>query len=108
MLGDLEHKIIGVLGEMFVAIWRKHIWRFLEKSCSVIWRNRARRFGEIVFGDFGAFGERIGDCHGVTYSPSTVSVNYNGEKMEANYGDQNFINQKVKNTYLCRFRDRNV
>ena len=74
----------------------------------MIWRNRARRFGEIVFGDFGAFGECIGDCHGVTYSPSTVSVNYNGEKMEANYGDQNFINQKVKNTYLCRFRDRNV
>jgi len=51
MLGDLEHKIIGVLGEMFVAIWRKHIWRFLEKSCSVIWRNRAQRFGEVMLGD---------------------------------------------------------
>ena len=59
----------------------------MEKPFSAIWRNRVRRFGEIVLDEFGVFGERIGDCYGVAYSPSTVSVNYNGEKMEANYGD---------------------
>ena len=43
MLGDLECKIVGVLGEKFLAIWRESIRRF--------WRNHVRRFGEIVFGD---------------------------------------------------------
>jgi len=32
----------------------------------------------------------------------------NGEKMETNYGDQNFIYHKVESTYLERFKDRNV
>ena len=32
----------------------------------------------------------------------------NGEKMETNCGDQNFIHCKVKNTYLECFKDRNV
>jgi len=35
-------------------------------------------------------------------------LNRNGEKMEANYGDQNFIHHKVESTYLKRFMDRNV
>ena len=32
----------------------------------------------------------------------------NGEKIETNYGDQNFIYHKVESTYLERFNDRNV
>ena len=32
----------------------------------------------------------------------------NGEKMETNYGDQNFIYHKAESTYLERFKDRNV
>ena len=40
----------------------------------------------------------------------TVSgdLNRNGENMETNYGDQNFIHHKVESTYLERFKDRNV
>ena len=34
--------------------------------------------------------------------------NRNGEIMETNYGDQNFIDYGVENTYLERFNDRNV
>ena len=42
----------------------------LEKTCSVIWRKRVRRFGENVFGDLekmclaiwrNSFGENVGD-----------------------------------------------
>ena len=61
-----------------------------------------------MLSDLGVLGERIGGRHGVAYSPITVSEAYDGGKMEKNYGDQNFINLKVKNTYLCCFRDRNV
>ena len=61
-----------------------------------------------MFGDLDVLGQRIGGRHGVTYSPITVREAYNGGKMEENYGDQNFINMKVKNTYLCCFRGRNV
>ena len=32
----------------------------------------------------------------------------NGEIMETNYGDQNFIHRGVENIYLERFKDRNV
>ena len=35
-------------------------------------------------------------------------LNRNGEIMETNYGDQNFIDYGVENTYLERFNDRNV
>ena len=35
-------------------------------------------------------------------------LNRNGEIMETNYGDQNFIHYGVENTYLERFKDRNV
>ena len=53
---------------------------FLELSCSAIWRDHARRFGEIVLGDLGVLGERIGGHHGVAYSPLTVSEAYDGGK----------------------------
>ena len=35
-------------------------------------------------------------------------LNRNGEKMETNYGDQNFIHHEVESTYLERFKDRNI
>ena len=35
-------------------------------------------------------------------------LNLNGEIMETNYGDKNFIHYGVENTYLERFKDRNV
>ena len=34
-------------------------------------------------------------------------LNRNGEIMETNYGDQNFIHHGLENTYLERFKDRN-
>ena len=51
-------KCFGDVGKTCSVIWRNRVRRFgeimigdLEKSCLVIWRNRVRRFGEIVFGD---------------------------------------------------------
>ena len=35
-------------------------------------------------------------------------LNRNGEIMETNYGDQNFIHYGVESTYLERFKDINV
>ena len=35
-------------------------------------------------------------------------LNHNGEIMETNYDDQNFIHHGVENTYLEHFKDRNV
>ena len=35
-------------------------------------------------------------------------LNRNGEIMETNYGDQNFIHHGVENTYLEHFKDRNL
>ena len=35
-------------------------------------------------------------------------LNHNGEIMETNYGNQNFIHHGVENTYLECFKDRNV
>ena len=35
-------------------------------------------------------------------------LNSNGEIMETNYGDQNFIHHGMENTYLERFNYRNV
>ena len=35
-------------------------------------------------------------------------LNHNGEIMETNYGNQNFIHHGGENTYLERFKDKNV
>ena len=35
-------------------------------------------------------------------------LNHNGEIMETNYGDQNFIHHRAENTYLEHFKDINV
>ena len=52
----------------------------LEKSCSAIWRNRARRFGEIVLGDLDVLVERIGGHRGVAYISLTVVEAYDEGK----------------------------
>ena len=103
---------------MLLADWRNilEIWRKvfgdLEKpvwrNTLVIWRN--------VFGDLE---KPIGrNTLAILYWSSLWSsvelgdrkwrLNYNGEKVDTNYGDQNFIYHKVKSTYLERFKDRNV
>ena len=43
-------------------------------------------------------------------NPVIVSgdLNHSGEKMEKNYGNQNFIHHKVESTYLRHFKDRNI
>ena len=35
-------------------------------------------------------------------------LNWSGEIMETNYGDENFIHYGVKGTYLVHFKDRNI
>ena len=35
-------------------------------------------------------------------------LNRDGEIMETNYGNQNFIHHGVENTYMEHFKDRNV
>ena len=97
-----------------LVIWRKHVRRFgenvfgdLEKTYSAIWRKHVRRkcwrFGETWSAQLWRF--CFGFHHGVAQSPTTVSgdLNRNGEKMETNYGDQNFIHHKVESTYLGAF-----
>ena len=98
------------------VIWRNHsvilektvrrLWRFGElysaKSWSVIWRNRSvilektvRRLWRSLW------------CI-VMLDDRTRRSKVNGEKMETNYGDQNFIHHKMESTYLERFKGRNV
>ena len=129
MFGDLEK----LVWQNTLAIWRNLFgeirWRFGE-TWSAIWRNL---FGKNV-GDLEKRGQRFGEtCSAKTleiwrnvvgvvmailyWSSLWISLelgdhkwrlNHNGEKMETNCGDQNFIHHKVESTYLERFRDRNV
>ena len=52
----------------------------LEKSCSVIWRNRAWRFEVFVLGDLDVLVERIGGHRGVAYISLTVVEAYDEGK----------------------------
>ena len=111
MFGDLENAYSVIFGENVLAIWRDRSAITLE-----VWRNL---FGEIVVGDleksFGDFGE---NRSAILFWSSLWSIvmlgdrmwrlKCNGEKMETNYGDQNFIYHKVESTYLERFKDRNI
>ena len=70
------------------ANWRNRARRFgeivlgdLEESCLAIWRNHARRFGVFVLGDLNVLVERIGGHRGVAYISITVVGAYDkGEK----------------------------
>jgi len=112
-------KICQRFGEIVRRFWRKPFSDFGENRLALaleIWRNL---FGEIMVDDleklFGDFGENRST---ILYWSSLWSIimlgacmwrlKGNREKMEANYGDQNFIYHKVKSTYLERFKDRNV
>jgi len=115
VFGDLEKVYLAIL---WSAIWRKRS-AILEKTVRRFWRFGEKLFGEIVVDDlektFGDFGE---NHSAILYWSSLLSIvmlgdcmwrlRSNGEKMETNYGDQNFIYHKVESTYLERFKDRNV
>ena len=73
----------------------------LEK---IDWRNCGRRFGEnrsamlywSLLWSIVVLGDRM------------WRLRSNGEKVETNCGDQNFIHHEVESTYLERFKDRNI
>ena len=80
---------------------------------------RGRRFGENCSAkNVGDLEKRGGAVMAILYWSSLRSslelgdhkwrLNRNGEKMETNYGDQNFIHHKVESTYLECFKGRNV
>ena len=91
----------------------------LEKKCSATWRKGVRRFGETrSVKTLEIWRNVVGAVMAISYWSSLWSsvelggrkwrLNRNGEKVETNYGDKNFIYHKVKSTYLERFRDRNI
>ena len=80
---------------------------------------RGRRFGETRSVKYvGDLEKLFGAVMAISYWSSLWSslelgdrkwrLNHNGEIMETNYGDQNFIHHEVESTYLERFKDRNV
>ena len=77
MLGDLE-KTYSVIWRNRLRRVRKIVFGDLEKSCSTIWRNHVRRFGEIVrqFGEI-VFGDLektlFGTVMVITYWSSSCS-----------------------------------
>ena len=91
----------------------------LEKTFLVIWRKRVRRFGETrLTKTLEIWRNVVGAVMAILYWSSLWSslelgdhkwrLNRNGEIMETNYGDKNFIHHGAENTYLERFKDRNV
>ena len=91
----------------------------LEKTCSAIWRKRVRRFGETHSAKtLEIWRNVVSAIMVILYWSSLWSsielgdrkwrLNRNGENMETNYGDQNFIHHKVESTYLGCFKDSNV
>ena len=80
-----------------------------------IWRNAVECLWRSHVGDMEKRGRAV---MAITYWSSLRSslelgnrkwrLNHNGEIMETNDGDQNFIHHGVENTYLECFKDRNV
>ena len=88
MFGDLEKRV----RRYTLAIWR-NVFGDLEK--------RVRRYTlAILYWNSLWSSVELGD--------RKWRLNRNGEKVETNYGDQNFICHKVESTYLGCFKDRNV
>ena len=94
-------------GETWQSIYGDHL---LET-----WRNMAEHLWRSHIGDMekhgGAFMEIL--CWSLLRSNLELAtakwrLNRNGEIMETNCGDQNFIHYGVENTYLEHFKDRNV
>ena len=78
-----------------------------------------RRFGETCSAKYvGDLEKHGGAVMAISYWSSLRSslelgdrnwrLNHNGEIMETNYGDQNFIHYGVESTYLECFKDRNI
>ena len=96
MFGGLE-KTCGEIrwrfgGDMFGDLEKT----YSAKSWSAIWRKRSAILYWSSLWSIVMLGDRM------------WRLRSNGEKIETNYGDQNFIYHKVESTYLERFRDRNV
>ena len=102
ILGDVEKHVVKYIGN-------------LEKTCSVIWRNS---FGDLEKTCSAIWRNVVGVVMAISYWTSLWSstelgdrmwrLNRNGEIMETNYGDQNFIHHKIDSTYLGCFKDRNI
>ena len=80
-----------------------------------IWRNAAECLWRSHVGDIEKSDEAVMVISYWSLLRSSIELddhkwrlNRNGEIMETNYGDQNFIHHGVENTYLERFKDRNV
>ena len=124
-VGDLE-KHVQRFGETcsvkYVGDLEKHGRRFGE-TCSAktleIWRNVVGDLEKLVRRKHWRFGELVRqNTLAISYWSLLWSslelgdrkwrLNRSGEKMETNYGDQNFIHHKVESTYMEHFKDRNI
>jgi len=84
----LEKKPFGDFGDLEKIDWRNCGRRFGENRSAMLYWSSLRSI--IVLGD------------------RMWSLRSNGEKVETNCGDQNFIHCKVKNTYLECIKDRTI
>ena len=134
MFSNLK-KTCSAIWRKCVRRFGENVFNDLEKTSSAFWRKHVRRFGENVFGDLEKtcltktleiWRNVVSDLENrvrrhslaIPYWSSLWSSselgdrkwrsNHNGEIMEKNYGDKNFIHQEVESTYLERFKDRNV
>ena len=69
---------------------------------------RGRQFGELVRRNALAISYWSSLWSSVELGDHKWRLNHNGEKVETNYGDQNFIHHKVESTYLGHFKDTNI
>ena len=103
-LGDLEQSVRR-FGDNRLAIWRKLIRWFLEKTCSAIWRNRSAILAKTCSAiTLEIWRNVVGTVMAILNSSSLWSsielgnhewmLNHNRDKMETSYGDQNFIQYK--------------
>ena len=105
--------------------WRfgENVFSDLEKNCLAKYvgdlEKHGQRFGETRSAKmFKIWRNMVGAVMAIScWSSSWSSVelgdrkwrlNRSGERVETNYGDQNFIHHKVESTYLGCFKDRNV
>ena len=105
-VGDLE-KRVRRFGETCSAktleIWRNvvgNLEKLVRQNTLEIWRNMIGAVMVISYWSSLWNSLELGDCK--------WRLDHNGEIMESNYGDKNFIHHGAENTYLEHFKDRNV
>ena len=90
-------------GEIIQRHWREPFGDIGENRSAItleIWRNMVGAVMAISYWSSLWSSIELGD--------RKWGLNHNAEKVEAGFGDQNFIQDKVESTYLERFKDRNV